>query len=360
MTKDLLVFVEQRGGVFLPAGLQAITAGQQLAAKTGGRVAAALIGSGVGPLAGELGRTGVAAVYVADAGPLERYNALTYARALAEIVRKADPQIVLMAASFMGRDLSPRVAIRLDGGLATDCTELMLDEQGALLVKRPIFNGKAYNRVHFSAGRIQIATVRPNAFAAPAGVGPSADGPGGPLPAGVSPELAQGRTAATAHGPAAVTERIDVPFAAEPSDARQVTKEIVRTGGGEKDVTEAAIVVSGGRSLKSEENFKIIYDLAHALDGAVGASRAACDAGYQPHSRQVGLTGKTVTPQLYIACGISGAIQHQAGMRGSRRIVAINQDTEAPIFKIADYGIVGDLFKVVPMLTEEIRRVRGG
>ena len=133
---------------------------------------------------------------------------------------------------------------------------------------------------------------------------------------------------------------------------------IARTGGAEKDVTEASIIASGGRSLKGEENFKIIYDLAHALDGAVGASRAACDAGYQPHSRQVGLTGKTVTPQLYIACGISGAIQHLAGMRGSRRIVAINTDPEAPIFKLADYGVVADLFTFVPLLTEEVKRIR--
>lgn len=329
MTKDVLVFVEQRDGVFLPAGLQAVTAAKELAGKTGGRVTAALIGHGVGPLADELDKTGVAAIYIADAEPLARYNALTYTRALAESIAKSDPQIVLMAASFMGRDLSPRVAMRMNAGLATDCTELDLDEQGVLFVKRPIFNGKAFNKVHFNAGRIQIATVRPNTFAAPSG------SEGG-------------------------AERIEVAFTSEDGDARQVTKEIAKTGGGEKDVTEASIVVSGGRSLKSEENFKIVYDLAHALDGAVGASRAACDAGYQPHSRQVGLTGKTVTPQLYIACGISGAIQHQAGMRGSRRIVAINTDPEAPIFKIADYGVVADLFKIVPLLTEEVKKVRAG
>ncbi|MCG8404483.1 MAG: electron transfer flavoprotein subunit alpha/FixB family protein [Phycisphaerales bacterium] len=329
MTKDVLVFVEQRDGLFLPAALQAITAAKELAGKTGGRVTAALIGQGVGPLADELDKAGVAAIYIADAEPLAKYNALTYTRALAEVIAKADPQIVLMAASFMGRDLSPRVAMRMNGGLATDCTELDLDGQGVLLVKRPIFNGKAFNKVHFNANKIQIATVRPNTFAAPSG----------------------GEGAA---------ERIEVAFASEDGDTRQVTKEIAKTGGGEKDVTEASIVVSGGRSLKSEENFKIVYDLAHVLDGAVGASRAACDAGYQPHSRQVGLTGKTVTPQLYIACGISGAIQHQAGMRGSRRIVAINTDPEAPIFKIADYGIVADLFKIVPLLTEEVKKVRAG
>ena len=329
MTKDILVFVEQRDGVLLPAALQALSAAVELAQKTGGRVAAALIGHGLAPLADQLDDLGVAAIYLSDAEPLAKFNALTYTRALAAIVKQADPQVVLLAASFMGRDLAPRVAIRLGAGLATDVTELDLDENGALLVTRPIFNGKALARERFNTSSIQIASVRPNTFAVPTG----------------------GKEKA---------ERIEVAFAGEDGDARQITKEIARTAGSEKDVTEASIIVSGGRSLKSEENFKIIFDLAHTLDAAVGASRAACDAGYQPHSRQVGLTGKTVTPQLYVACGISGAIQHLAGMRGSQRIVAINTDPEAPIFKIADYGIVGDLFKVVPLLTEEIKNVRAG
>lgn len=328
MTKDILVFVEQRDGVVLPAGLQTVSAARELAGKTGGRVTAALIGHDLGPLADELDKIGVEAIYLTDSEALAKYNAMAYAQALAKAAKSADPQIVLMAASFMGRDLSPRVAVRLGAGLATDCTKLDI-QGGALVVTRPIFNGKALSRVRFNGGKPQIATVRPNAFAAP-----------------------QARTAAA--------ERIAVSVSPDGAAARQVTRQIARTGGSEKDVTEAAIVVTGGRSLKSEERFKIIYDLAHALDGAVGASRAACDAGYQPHSRQVGLTGKTVTPQLYIACGVSGAIQHLAGMRGSQRIVAINTDPEAPIFKIADYGIVADLFKIVPLLTEELKKVRAG
>ncbi|MBN2559888.1 MAG: electron transfer flavoprotein subunit alpha/FixB family protein [Phycisphaerae bacterium] len=327
MTKDVLVFVEQRGGTILPGGLQAITAASELAGKTGGRVVASLIGHGLGALADQLDGTGVAVTYLADAKPLAEYNVLKYARSLVGMIEKADPQIVLMATSFMGRDLAARVAMRLGAGLATDCTELDLNDSGALVVKRAIYAGKASNKVHFNASRIQMACVRPNTFAAPAGGGAQA-------------------------------ERVEVPFEAEGSDDRQVTKEIARSGSGEKDVTEAAIIVSGGRSLKNEDNFKIIADLANALNGAVGASRAACDAGYQPHSKQVGLTGKTVTPQLYIACGISGAIQHLAGMRGSRRIVAINTDPEAPIFNIADYGVVGDLFQIVPLLTEEIKQAR--
>ena len=327
MTKDVFVFVEQRDGVVLPAGLQAITPAKALAAKTGGRVVAGIIGHNVAAVADKLDAAGVAAIFMADAEPLAKYNALKYTRALADLVKKADPQIVLLAASFMGRDLAPRVAMRLGAGLATDCIEFDLDATGALVVKRPIYAGKALTRVHFNASKVQMASVRPNTF---------------PMAAGGS----------------AKAERSTVPFAPDPADDRQVTREIARTGGGEKDVTEASIVVSGGRSLKNSDNFKIIADLAHALDGAVGASRAACDAGYQPHSRQVGLTGKTVTPQLYIACGISGAIQHLAGMRGSRRIVAINTDPEAPMFKVADYGIVGDLFTLVPLITEEVKKLK--
>ncbi|GJQ25411.1 MAG: electron transfer flavoprotein subunit alpha [Phycisphaerae bacterium] len=327
MTKDVLVFVEQRDGKILPAAMQAISTAAMLAGKTGGRVAAALIGSGLAPLADQLDAAGVATTYLCESDALAKYNAVTYARSLASIIQKADPQIVLLAASFMGRDLAPRVAVRVNAGLATDCVEFDIEGNGALVVRRPIYNGKATSKVHFNAGRVQMASVRPNTFAMPGGATSKA-------------------------------ERVSVPFNADAGDARQVTKEIVRTGGAEKDVTEAAIVVSGGRSLKSEENFKIIFDLAHALDAAVGASRAACDAGYQPHSRQVGLTGKTVTPSLYVACGISGAIQHLAGMRGSRRIVAINSDPEAPIFKVADYGVVADLFTFVPLLTEEVKKVK--
>ncbi len=329
MTKDVFVFVEQRDGTILPGGLQAITAGSELAGKTGGRVVVGLVGQDLGALADKLDGSGAAVTYLTDDGALADYNVLKYTRALVGQIEKADPQIVLMASSSMGRDLAPRVAIRLGGGLATDCVELGLDDAGTLVVKRSIYAGKATNNVHFNASKIQIASVRPNTYAAPEGGGSPA-------------------------------ERVELPCAADASDDRQVTKEIARTGGGEKDVTEAAIIVSGGRSLKNEDNFKIIAELAAVLDGAVGASRAACDAGYQPHSRQVGLTGKTVTPQLYFACGISGAIQHLAGMRGSRRIVAINTDVEAPIFKVADYGIVGDLFEVVPAVTEAIKQAKAG
>ncbi len=329
MTKDVFVFVEQRDGAIHPGAMQCLTAAAEMAGKTGGKVVAGLIGQGLDPVAEQVDGNGPATIYVADAEPLKLYNAITYARTLAGMIEKADPQVVLLAATFMGRDLAPRVAMRLGAGLATDCTSLELDDAGALLVERPIYAGKASSKVHFNASKLQMASVRANTFAAPEGGGAKA-------------------------------ERVAIAFAPDAGDARQVTKEIARIGGGEKDVTEASIIVAGGRSLKNADNFKMLEELAGLLDAAVGASRAACDAGYQPHSRQVGLTGKTVTPQLYIACGISGAIQHLAGMRGSRRIVAINTDVEAPIFKVADYGIVGDLFKVVPLLTEEIKQAKAG
>lgn len=329
MTKDVFVFVEQRNGSIHPGPMQCITAAAELAAKTGGKVIAGLIGQNLGPVADQIDGTGPATIYTADAEPLNLYNAITYARTLAGMIEKADPQVVLMAGTFMGRDIAPRVAMRLGAGLATDCTKLELDSAGALLVERPIYAGKASSKIHFHAEKVQMASVRANTYPVPQGGGAKA-------------------------------ERVAFDFAPDAGDARQVTKEIARIGGGEKDVTEASIIVSGGRSLKNADNFKMLEELAGLLDGAVGASRAACDSGYQPHSRQVGLTGKTVTPQLYIACGISGAIQHLAGMRGSRRIVAINTDVEAPIFKVADYGIVGDLFKIVPLLTEEVKQAKAG
>lgn len=328
MTRDVLVFAEQRDGKLHPVALQCLTPAAELAKKTGGRVVVALAGAGVGSAVEPLERGGAQVAYVADDPRFKHYNALAYTRALATILKQADPAIVLLPATSLGRDLAPRVAVRCGAGLATDCVEVGLDAAGALRVRRPIYSGKASNRVHFRADRMQMASIRPNAFLAPAGSG-------------------------------GAFERIAVSVPADAADDRQRTRDVVRVGGEEKDVAEASIVVAGGRSLKSADNFKLLYELAHLLDGAVGASRAACDAGYQPHSRQVGLTGKTITPNLYIACGISGAIQHLAGMRGSRRIVAINTDPEAPIFKAADIAVVADLFAFVPLLTAAVRGLRG-
>ncbi len=327
MTNDILVFAEQRNDKIHPAALQLVTPAKELAAKTGGKVIAAVIGDKINAAADAIDRAGVNAIVTVSDPALASYSALRYRTALAAVLAKVQPRVVLLPATFMGRDLAPRVASRTAAGLATDVVELKIAADGALDVRRPVYNGKAFCHVSFAKDRVAIASVRPNTFPAPAGGGGAA--------------------------------RETVAFAPGAGDDRITVKEVAKAGGEVKDVTEANIIVSGGRALKNEDNFKILFELAKELDGAVGASRAACDAGYQPHSRQVGLTGKTVTPMLYLAFGISGAIQHLAGMRGSKVIVAINTDKEAPIFKIADYGIVADLFKVVPAMTQEVRRMKG-
>ncbi len=327
MTNNVLVFVEQRRGKIHPASFQLLNAASQLAAKTGGHVEACIVGEGVAPLVEAVASYGAKKVYTVDDLELALYRAMPYAAALCAVIDAAAPKIVLMPTTFMGRDLAGRVAAKKRAALAVDCTQLTI-EGSDLVIHKPMYAGKFSAKFRLSGNGLQIATVRSNAYSA------------------IAPQ--SGAKAEIQSVPLKLTDR----------DKHLKIKEVVATGSGVKDVTEGDIVVSGGRSLKSAENFKIIYDLAESLDGAVGASRAACDAGYQPHSRQVGLTGKVVTPRLYIACGIDGAIQHLAGMRGSKVIVAINTKKEAPIFKVATYGCVADLFTLVPLLTEEFRRLR--
>lgn len=325
MTNDILIFAEQRGGKLLPASSQIVTPARALASKTGGKVVAVVIGDAVTAPADAIDKSGVDRIVTIEDSSLGLYSALRYRSALAAAITKVQPRAVLLPATFMGRDLAPRVAVKCKAALATDVIAIDMDANGAIDVHRPIYNGKAFCHVTLPKDRLSMASIRANAFPAPIGPGGAA--------------------------------RESLAFEAAPGDERISVKEITRTGGGEKDVSEADIIVSGGRSLKSAENFAMLYDLAHVLDAAVGASRAACDAGYQPHSRQVGLTGKTVTPKLYFACGISGAIQHLAGMRGSKVIVAINTDKEAPMVKIADYAIIADVFKVIPLLTAECKQL---
>ncbi|MGD8453253.1 MAG: electron transfer flavoprotein subunit alpha/FixB family protein [Phycisphaerae bacterium] len=326
MTNDILVFVEQRDDVAHPAALQCVTPARELAGKTGGKVVACVIGNAINNAADTVAATGVDRIICVSDPALATYSALRYRTALAAVMEQVQPRVVLMATTFLGRDLAPRVAVRCGAGVVPDAIEVQIGDGGAVDAKRPLYNGKASCHVAFAADRPAIISIRPNTYAAPTG------------------------------GSGAARE--SVAYQAAAGDDRITVKEVVRAGGEVKDVTEADIIVAGGRALKNEENFGMLYELAKLLDGAVGASRAACDAGYQPHSRQVGLTGKTVTPKLYIAAGISGAIQHLAGMRGSKTIVAINTDPEAPILKVADYGIVADLFKVVPLLTEEVKQLR--
>ena len=328
MNKNVLVFIEQRGGKILPASFQLLALARELAGKTGGQAEACVVGQNVGGLADKVAPYGAKKVYTVDAAELAMYRVMPYTAALCAVIAKAEPKIVLIPTTFMGRDLAARLAARTRAALAIDCTHVGLDGDD-LIVEKPMYAGKFSARFRLTHDRVQIATVRSNAYSA------------------YEPETG------------AKAEVMAVPFTCSEGDAIARIKEIIGTTSGVKDVTEGDIVVSGGRALKSEANFRIIYELAAVLDAAVGASRAACDAGYQPHSRQVGLTGKVVTPRLYIACGIDGAIQHLAGMRGSKVIVGINTKKEAPIFGVANYGCVADLFTLVPLLTKEIGRLKG-
>jgi electron transfer flavoprotein alpha subunit len=323
MANNVLVFAEQRDGNLKKVAFEMLGAGKKLATAVGGSVEAVLLGSGVDGQAGMLAQYGAEKVYVADDAALQPYSSEAYTATLADLILKTEPAIVLLGATAMGKDLAPRLAAKLGVGLASDVTALEIDG-GRLLATRPIFAGKALAKVTLP-GNPQMATVRPNVMAA--------DEPGAAAAANV--------------------ESIN----AVPVDVRARVVDVIGAGEGEIDVAEADIIVSGGRGVGGPEGFGPIRSLAKALGAAVGASRAAVDAGWIEHSHQVGQTGKTVTPNLYIACGISGAIQHLAGMKTAKVIVAINADPEAPIFKLANYGIVGDLFKVLPAMEQEFKKV---
>ena len=324
----ILVFAEQRQNKVKRGAMEALGAAKVLSAKLEGGVAAALLGESVAEEAKRLAEAGAEKVYLAEDSSLRLYSSEAYATLMAEIAIRVEPTVILMPASAMGKDLGPKLAARLKSSLATDCIALELDDRGILTANRPIYAGKARAMVYGKEPKFQIATLRPNVFTPP------------------SPDKTKTPT----------IER--VPVKLDFSSMAAKIREIVAAAGSKVELTEATIIVSGGRGLKGPENFKMIEELAEALGAAVGASRAAVDAGWKPHSYQVGLTGKTVSPLLYIACGISGAIQHQAGMSSSKYIVAINKDPNAPIFKIASYGIVGDVFEVVPLLTQAIKKLK--
>ncbi len=332
----LLVFAEQREGQLRRAGLEALAAARALAQPRGLPVEAVLIGERVETLASELARHGASRVCLVERPELKYYTAEAYTHALANVVERRDPHMILMGATAMGKDLAARTAARLRAPLACDCIAIELDNKGLLRATRPVYGGKIWAKVASRSPRRQIVTLRPNAF--PASV--------------VEPKASN-----IAERPLVIEK---VALELPPGKLRARVREAVATAGSKVELTEARIIVSGGRGLKAPENFKMIEELAEALGAAVGASRAAVDAGWKPHAYQVGLTGKTVSPLLYVACGISGAIQHQAGMSSSKYIVALNKDPNAPIFKLATYGIVGDVFQLVPLLTQEVRRVKGG
>jgi electron transfer flavoprotein alpha subunit len=321
MGNNVLVIAEQRDGVLKKVAFEMLGVGAELATALGGSVEAVLLGAGLGDLPNTLAQYGAAKVYVADEDSLAAYSSEGYASTLATLIKQAEPAIILAGATALGKDLAPRLAAQLGVGVASDCIGLEIAD-GRLLATRPVFAGKAIAKVRLK-GTPQVATVRPNVLPAPE---PDAG-------AKVSVE----------------------PVIAAAGEIRAKVVEIAGAGEGEIDVAEADIIVSGGRGVAGPEGFAPVRSLAKTLGGALGASRAAVDAGWIEHAHQVGQTGKTVTPNLYIACGISGAIQHLAGMRTSKVIVAVNKDPEAPIFKVANYGIVGDLFEVVPLLEKELQ-----
>lgn len=325
MTNDIVVFAELRDGRMKKINAELISAAADLAGKTGGSVHVAVAGSGLDGAVGEAAAYGVAKVFAVQSPLLEKYSTEGFASALEAVIRQADPAIVLFGATATGKDLSARLAARLDAALLTDCVGIDF-EDGALKVKRPVYSGKVYANVVTTKGGIKMASIRPNIYP------PAPKGSGG-------------------------AARVDVALPIGEGAIGAVVRALEGAAAGRKDVTEADIIVAGGRSLKSEENFKTLEELADVLDAAVGASRAAVDAGYAPHSRQVGQTGKVVNPKLYFAFGLSGAIQHLVGMRTSKVIVAVNKDPNAPIFQSADYGIVGDLFEIAPLLTQEFRKL---
>jgi electron transfer flavoprotein alpha subunit len=328
---NILAVMESRDGALRKVSHEMLAAARALAAGSGGGVDALVFGERAPAGAGELGAAGADRVLAATHPEFARYNPDGFAATVASVA--GSYAAVVFPATATGKDLAPRVAAKLGVGCATDVTGLGY-ENGAVIATRPVYAGKAIEKVRVG-GRPAVVSVRPNTFAAAGGV-------------------AGGEPAKRVLGGGAV-EAIPVPA----FEARVKVKEVKAPERAALDVTEAQIVVSGGRGLKEPANFKLLEELAEALGNtAVGASRAVVDAGWRDHAAQVGQTGKTVSPGLYIAVGISGAIQHLAGMRTAKTIVAINRDKDAPIFKVADYGIVGDLFEVVPRLTEEVRKLR--
>jgi electron transfer flavoprotein alpha subunit len=323
---NVLAVVEQRDGALRRISEEVVTAAKKIADAAGGEVHALLIGpAGVESAADGLGRVGAAKVLVAGGPGLDSYSPEVFAATVTEHARAGGYYAVLFGAGSQGRDLAPRVAAKLDVPLAGDATALDVD--GAeLIVTRPVYAGRAFAKVALKT-EPRLVSIRPNTFR-----------PQESAAAGTVEQVAVSGDAAS---------------------ARVKVREVKAASGGKLDVGEAPIVVSGGRGMKGPDHWSLLEDLRDALGStaALGASRAVVDSGWRPHAEQVGQTGKTVSPQLYFAVGISGAMQHLAGMRSARTIVAINKDPDAPIFKVADYGLVGDAHEVLPKLTEEIRKL---
>ena len=323
---SVCVFVETSNGKLKKSAAEVLGEGRRLADALGDTLDAVVVGQGVTALTDDVAALGPDRVLVADAEALSAFTLDGYLKPLLKAVAASGPKVVLMGASVTGKDLAPAIAGATSSGLLTDVTRIEVRD-GKVVAQKPVYAGKAVANVVGDAETL-VVTMRPNVFA-PAEPEAGRSVPVEILEVGVTPE-----------------------------EIRTTIKEVLAKASAKLDLTEADIICSGGRGMKGPENWPLLENLAEAVGGVIGASRAVVDAGWRPHDEQVGQTGKTVSPKLYIAIGISGAIQHLAGMRTSKCIVAINNDPEAPIFKVADYGIVGDLFEVVPVLTEELKKLR--
>lgn len=322
MANKILVYIEQRNGQIKKSSLEAARTASLLSAKLSIEAEAVIVGNAVSNPE-IIGGYGISKVKIFSNPQLENYSSSAYSVLVGEYAAKINADIILFSNTALGKDLAPRVAVKLNAGIAADCTELNFENNEYKAI-RPIFAGKALAEVKINSD-VKVFVLRPNVF-------PAGDNSG---------ELA------------------DVSIENVESPDLRVKVIDLKKAEGKLDVAEANIIVSGGRGMKGAEHFHLVEELAEAIgDAACGASRAVVDAGWRPHGEQVGQTGKTVSPNLYIALGISGAIQHLAGMRSSKYIVAINKDKDAPIFQAADYGIVGDVFEVVPALIEEIKKLK--
>ena len=321
MANKILAVLEQRDNQLKKISFEVAKAAVDLGKKLNVKVEAVLVGNNTKDSLNAIGGYGVESVTLFRNENLTQYSSSAYSKIIADFAKELEADILIFGNTSMGKDLAPRVAVKLDAGVAVDSVKLEVDGSDVIST-RPVYAGKALLDVKINSA-VKVFTIRPNVFNAGE-------------PTGNVPDLI-------------VEEIVD-----QPDLSSKVIE--IKKAEGKLDVAEASIIVSGGRGLKEAANFKLVEDLAEVLGAAVGASRAVVDAGWRPHSEQVGQTGKTVSPNLYIALGISGAIQHLAGMRSSKYIVAVNKDADAPIFQVADYGITGDVFEVVPALIEELKK----
>ena len=321
MANTILAVLEQRDGVLKRSAFETVSAASKIASELILEAEAVVVGNDISNI-NDIGNYGITKVVHLKNSDLVDYSSSGYRDAIVNPAQIADSDYVMLANTSLGKDLAPRLAVKLGAGCLMDCV-ILETSSGELTATRPVYAGKALVDVKFNSGK-KVITIRPNVFKAQSSDGSSVD--------------------------------VTVNEVSSPNLKTRVVE--FKKSEGKLDVAEADIIVSGGRGMKGAEHFNLIEELADSLGAAVGASRAVVDAGWRPHGEQVGQTGKTVSPSLYVACGISGAIQHLAGMSSSKYIVAINKDKDAPIFNIADYGIAGDVFDIIPVLTEEIKKVK--